>query len=113
MKDVSYTDDSFHCYTSDPSLLIQHPPSLPVFLHVSVVDIDQLKLIMMLVGTPGPELLMKISSESVSFEHRPIQFCCAAPLACVCVASALPWHELAGLLLFSHCTFLSSKNAFF
>uniref|UniRef100_A0A669E1G3 mitogen-activated protein kinase n=1 Tax=Oreochromis niloticus TaxID=8128 RepID=A0A669E1G3_ORENI len=28
--------------------------------------IDQLKLIMMLVGTPGPELLMKISSESVS-----------------------------------------------
>uniref|UniRef100_H2LPZ9 mitogen-activated protein kinase n=1 Tax=Oryzias latipes TaxID=8090 RepID=H2LPZ9_ORYLA len=26
--------------------------------------IDQLKLIMMLVGTPGPELLMKISSES-------------------------------------------------
>lgn len=31
-----------------------------------VVDIDQLKLIMMLVGTPGPELLMKSSSESVS-----------------------------------------------
>uniref|UniRef100_A0A8C1YRK9 mitogen-activated protein kinase n=1 Tax=Cyprinus carpio TaxID=7962 RepID=A0A8C1YRK9_CYPCA len=28
--------------------------------------IDQLKLIMLLVGTPGPELLMKISSESVS-----------------------------------------------
>uniref|UniRef100_A0A665U0I1 mitogen-activated protein kinase n=1 Tax=Echeneis naucrates TaxID=173247 RepID=A0A665U0I1_ECHNA len=28
--------------------------------------IDQLKLIMMLVGTPGPELLMKISSECVS-----------------------------------------------
>uniref|UniRef100_A0A673N4F4 mitogen-activated protein kinase n=1 Tax=Sinocyclocheilus rhinocerous TaxID=307959 RepID=A0A673N4F4_9TELE len=27
-------------------------------------DIDQLKLIMLLVGTPGPELLMKISSES-------------------------------------------------
>jgi len=31
-----------------------------------LLDIDQLKLIMMLVGTPGPELLMKISSESVS-----------------------------------------------
>uniref|UniRef100_A0A8C7LWS8 mitogen-activated protein kinase n=1 Tax=Oncorhynchus mykiss TaxID=8022 RepID=A0A8C7LWS8_ONCMY len=29
--------------------------------------IDQLKLIMMLVGTPEPELLMKISSSSVSF----------------------------------------------
>ncbi|KAJ8378225.1 hypothetical protein AAFF_G00245130 [Aldrovandia affinis] len=27
--------------------------------------IDQLKLIMLLVGTPGPELLMKISSESI------------------------------------------------
>uniref|UniRef100_A0A673A9A6 mitogen-activated protein kinase n=1 Tax=Sphaeramia orbicularis TaxID=375764 RepID=A0A673A9A6_9TELE len=33
--------------------------------------IDQLKLIMMLVGTPGPELLMKISSESVSVKHNP------------------------------------------
>lgn len=31
-------------------------------------DIDQLKLIMLLVGTPGAELLMKISSESVSFQ---------------------------------------------
>lgn len=30
------------------------------------VDIDQLKLIMLLVGTPGPELLKKLSSESVS-----------------------------------------------
>uniref|UniRef100_A0AAQ5YDK6 mitogen-activated protein kinase n=1 Tax=Amphiprion ocellaris TaxID=80972 RepID=A0AAQ5YDK6_AMPOC len=30
--------------------------------------IDQLKLIMLLVGTPGPELLMKISSESVSLQ---------------------------------------------
>uniref|UniRef100_A0AAR2L9M6 mitogen-activated protein kinase n=1 Tax=Pygocentrus nattereri TaxID=42514 RepID=A0AAR2L9M6_PYGNA len=28
--------------------------------------IDQLKLIMLLVGTPGPELLMKVSSDSVS-----------------------------------------------
>ncbi|KAG7238353.1 hypothetical protein INR49_031069 [Caranx melampygus] len=33
--------------------------------------IDQLKLIMMLVGTPGPELLMKISSESVSVKNHP------------------------------------------
>uniref|UniRef100_A0A8D3D5I9 mitogen-activated protein kinase n=1 Tax=Scophthalmus maximus TaxID=52904 RepID=A0A8D3D5I9_SCOMX len=38
--------------------------------------IDQLKLIMMLVGTPGPELLMKISSESVSVK-------CTAPPAAV------------------------------
>lgn len=38
-----------------------------VFLCVVLLDIDQLKLIMLLVGTPGPELLMKISSESVSF----------------------------------------------
>lgn len=76
MKDFSDTDDSFDCCTSHPSLLIQHPPSLPVFLHVSVVDIDQLKLIMMLVGTPGPEFLMKISSESArnyinSLPHMP------------------------------------------
>ncbi|XP_037346506.1 mitogen-activated protein kinase 14B isoform X2 [Pungitius pungitius] len=38
--------------------------------------IDQLKLIMMLIGTPGPELLMKISSESArnyinSLPHMP------------------------------------------
>uniref|UniRef100_A0A671YWR3 mitogen-activated protein kinase n=1 Tax=Sparus aurata TaxID=8175 RepID=A0A671YWR3_SPAAU len=33
--------------------------------------IDQLKLIMLLVGTPGPELLMKISSESVSSQRYP------------------------------------------
>uniref|UniRef100_A0A8C9XXS0 mitogen-activated protein kinase n=1 Tax=Sander lucioperca TaxID=283035 RepID=A0A8C9XXS0_SANLU len=31
--------------------------------------IDQLKLILLLVGTPGPELLMKISSESVSSQR--------------------------------------------
>lgn len=37
-----------------------------VFLYRVLVDIDQLKLIMLLVGTPGPELLMKISSDSVS-----------------------------------------------
>ena len=42
------------------------PFPAPVFLYLTRVDIDQLKLIMLLVGTPGPELLMKISSESVS-----------------------------------------------
>lgn len=41
-----------------------------VFLYHVLVDIDQLKLIMMLVGTPGPELLMKISSESVSSQSN-------------------------------------------
>ncbi|KAK7119858.1 hypothetical protein R3I94_021634 [Phoxinus phoxinus] len=33
--------------------------------------IDQLKLIMMLVGTPGPEFLMKVSSEPVSVSVLP------------------------------------------
>lgn len=45
--------------------LVQHL----VFLYRVPVDIDQLKLIMLLVGTPGPELLMKISSESVSSQR--------------------------------------------
>ncbi|KAF3856068.1 hypothetical protein F7725_016791, partial [Dissostichus mawsoni] len=49
-------------------------------------NIDQLKLIMMLVGTPGPELLMKSSSESVSVKYHP------APPACVCVALARDRH---------------------
>lgn len=42
----------------------------------SNVDIDQLKLIMLLVGTPGPELLTKMSSESVSgmFWRLPILY---------------------------------------
>uniref|UniRef100_A0A672QDB6 mitogen-activated protein kinase n=1 Tax=Sinocyclocheilus grahami TaxID=75366 RepID=A0A672QDB6_SINGR len=31
--------------------------------------IDQLKLIMLLVGTPGPELLMKISSEKICWKY--------------------------------------------
>ncbi|KTG46530.1 hypothetical protein cypCar_00015316 [Cyprinus carpio] len=39
-------------------------PGTDLFLHLILLDIDQLKLIMLLVGTPGPELLMKISSES-------------------------------------------------
>lgn len=37
-----------------------------IFLYGPPLDIDQLKLILRLVGTPGPELLKKISSESVS-----------------------------------------------
>lgn len=82
----SGTDGSFDCCTSHLSPLSPSPtPSIPpVFLHVSVVDIDQLKLIMMLVGTPGPELLMKISSESVSVEYHPAQFCHSAP-SCLCL----------------------------
>lgn len=56
------------------------PTSLcSIFLHVNVIDIDELKLIMLLVGTPGPELLMKISSESVSVRHP--RFCCSSFLA--------------------------------
>ena len=46
------------------------PPQSLVFLYRVLVDIDQLKLIMMLVGTPGPGLLMKISSESVSSQKQ-------------------------------------------
>lgn len=76
------------------------PFILPVFLHVSVVDIDQLKLIMMLVGTPGPEFLMKISSESVSVKYHPTQFCYTTPPACVCIASVLLWQKLGSLLLY-------------
>lgn len=51
-----------------PSSTCFHSHPIPcVFLYFALKDIDQLKLIMMLVGTPGPELLMKISSDSVSF----------------------------------------------
>lgn len=77
------------CLTCDP--LHKHPPSFYFifFLHASVIDIDQLKLIMMLVGTPGPELLMKISSDSVSVK-RPIHLSVvASSLPCLCVALAV------------------------
>ncbi|XP_043356267.1 mitogen-activated protein kinase 14 isoform X5 [Chelonia mydas] len=40
-----------------------------IFLYGSPLDIDQLKLILRLVGTPGPELLKKISSESPLTRH--------------------------------------------
>lgn len=74
------------------------PSILPVFLHGSVVDIDQLKLIMTLVGTPEPELLMKISSESVSVKYHPAQFCHTAPsclcLCCLCVARDSPHYPV-------------------
>lgn len=45
------------------------PQTFLVFLYHLFVEIDQLNLIMKYVGTPGPELLMKISSESVSFQN--------------------------------------------
>ena len=56
-----------------------------IFLYSPPLDIDQLKLILRLVGTPGAELLKKISSESVSWcldcnylpcwEPLPLPFC--------------------------------------
>lgn len=71
------SDGSFdHCF----SFSTQHPPPFwphPffVFLHVSVLDIDQLNRIMLLVGNPGPELLTKISSDSVSVTYHPAHSC--------------------------------------
>lgn len=64
-------------------------PSMPtVFLHMSVLDVDQLWRIMRLVGTPEPQLLKKISSESVSVKCRFSNLCCTAPswlgLICLC-----------------------------
>ncbi|KAJ7421009.1 Mitogen-activated protein kinase 14 [Willisornis vidua] len=44
--------------------LVKEDSSLCIFLYGPSLDIDQLKLILRLVGTPGPELLKKISSES-------------------------------------------------
>lgn len=41
---------------------------------LSQADIDQLKRIMEVVGTPSPEVLAKISSEHVS--HQPRGLCC-------------------------------------
>lgn len=43
--------------------------SWPVGISLSRADIDQLKRIMEVVGTPSPEVLAKISSEHVS--HHP------------------------------------------
>lgn len=54
------------CFCSPSSSSIAIPAYFFSFM-LLFKDIDQLKLIMLLVGTPGPELLMKISSESVSF----------------------------------------------
>lgn len=50
-----------------PSPCFHSHPIPCIFLYFALKDIDQLKLILMLVGTPEPELLMKISSDSVSF----------------------------------------------
>lgn len=70
-------------FTYDSSFpLSPYPTPTFLFSFMRVIDIAQLKLIMMLVGTPGPELLMKSSSESVSLKYHP------APPACVCVALA-------------------------
>lgn len=49
-------------------LLLFHFICPRIFLYGPLLDIDQLKLILRLVGTPGPELLKKISSESVSLK---------------------------------------------
>lgn len=58
-----------------------------IFLYGPSLDIDQLKLILRLVGTPGPELLKKISSESVSLHFdcnicpfRSPKFVCCSPV---------------------------------
>lgn len=64
----------------DHCLLVQPPPPPLVFLHVSVLDIDQLNCIMLLVGTPGPEILTKMSSDSVSVSYHPAPFCHSALL---------------------------------
>uniref|UniRef100_A0A3Q1GI62 mitogen-activated protein kinase n=1 Tax=Acanthochromis polyacanthus TaxID=80966 RepID=A0A3Q1GI62_9TELE len=45
--------------------------------------IDQLKRIMVLVGKPGDEFMMKMSSEAVSVKYHPTRFCCTAPSASV------------------------------
>lgn len=49
---------------------VPSPSTLPVFLHVIVIDIDQLQRVLFLVGTPEPELFLKISSESVSVKWK-------------------------------------------
>lgn len=86
MSDLIFLGRASTPWASHPSLL--HLPSThPVFLHVIVVDIDQLQRILYLVGTPGPELSMKISSESVSVKKsKPLCSSSATlpPPACVC-----------------------------
>lgn len=66
------------------------PPPF-VFLHVSVLDIDQLNRIMLLVGNPGPELMTKMSSDSVSVTNHPAPFCHSAlPFLCLrCISDRL------------------------
>lgn len=90
-----FSDDSF-----DLNLSPSPSPSIPpVFLHVSVLDIDQLNLIMTLVGTPAPELVMKISSESVRvlpwffFSH-----CSCLCFLCVALTRVTVYFTALGLL---------------
>uniref|UniRef100_A0A8C1Q2Q3 mitogen-activated protein kinase n=1 Tax=Cyprinus carpio TaxID=7962 RepID=A0A8C1Q2Q3_CYPCA len=63
-----HTDDEMTGYVA--TRWYRAPEIMLNWMHYNMTDgvdllyIDQLKLIMLLVGTPGPELLMKISSES-------------------------------------------------
>lgn len=82
---------SLHPLSLSPLSLLHLPSTHPVFLHVIVVDIDQLQRILYLVGTPGPELSMKISSESVSVKKQKtslLKLCHSAP-SCLCLRSLL------------------------
>lgn len=74
------------------------------------VDIDQLKLIMLLVGTPGPELLMKMSSETVSVMFGgccTVCFCHTKLIWCVSELCTDSWtSSTRGLFLQHASTFL-------
>jgi len=71
-----------HHFVITPSPCFHSLPIPCIFLYFALKDIDQLKLIMMLVGTPGPEFLMKVSSESVSVSVLPEfdSLCVAMPI---------------------------------
>ncbi|KAM6041305.1 mitogen-activated protein kinase 14 isoform 5-T5 [Porphyrio hochstetteri] len=57
-----HTDDEMTGYVA--TRWYRAPEIMLNWMHYNQTDIDQLKLILRLVGTPGPELLKKISSES-------------------------------------------------
>lgn len=80
-----------------------HPPSPPVFLHVSVVDIDQLMHIIELVGTPEPELMEEFFSASVSVKNQPAKL---SALSLLSVVLPLPQQEWDGVLYNFVLTFL-------
>ncbi|KAM6237308.1 mitogen-activated protein kinase 14 isoform 4-T4 [Porphyrio hochstetteri] len=58
-----HTDDEMTGYVA--TRWYRAPEIMLNWMHYNQTDIDQLKLILRLVGTPGPELLKKISSESL------------------------------------------------